>query len=176
MSIWMLTPPYPGTRSSKATHDLDDQIHSTHERPVKRRRIESSQNDGSSIKHPMEDSAAVDAPDQPDDIDTDLKDLHTQLIAHSQLDGPEFKSGAAPTEETTGQLNPEMARAISDIIDHSERFEQYCAMGAADEDALSGSKSLVFAKTGSRMKVESLPILDNLVSTNLCLRRNTGGN
>lgn len=99
-----------------------------------------------------------------DDVDNSLRDLGAQLEFHAQHDARSFENAPAPAE-SFGQLDPEMTRAISDIIDHSERFEQYCALGAAEDEGSATSKSLVFAKTGSRMKVESLPILDNLVST-----------
>ena len=83
---------------------------------------------------------------------------------HAQCDGPGLENGTG-SAESFGQLDPGMTKAISDIIDHSERFEQYCAIGAAGNEGSLGMKSLVFARTGSRMKVESLPILDNLVRT-----------
>jgi hypothetical protein len=164
----MLTVGSLGTRSTKTTHDLADQNHAPLDRAAKRRRTETLQNNDS-INPVHEASAGTDALNsskQPtsDNITPSLRGLQAQLKSHPQNDGPSFEDGAA-SAEAFGQLDPDMSKAISDIIDHSERFEQYCAMGAADDEASSGSKSLVFAKTGSRMKVESLPILDNLVRT-----------
>ncbi|KAL9110188.1 MAG: hypothetical protein Q9227_005249 [Pyrenula ochraceoflavens] len=51
---------------------------------------------------------------------------------------------------------------VDEIIDHSERLGLHYAINAADKPVETGPKGLVFVKTGSRMKVESLPILDNL--------------
>jgi hypothetical protein len=166
----MLTTRPIGTRSSKATHNLNDETHTPRDRAAKRRRTETSQLDGAAadLSHePLDPSAAPVASEQPtsDDANASLRELRAQLKVHSEHDGQHLESETA-SAETFGQLDPDMTKAISDIIDHSERFEQYCAMGAADdEEGLPGSKGLVFAKTGSRMKAESLPILDNLVRT-----------
>lgn len=60
-----------------------------------------------------------------------------------------------------------MTKAISDIIDHSERFEQYCAASAGNDVSLTEPKHVLFAQPGSRIRIESLSILDNLVSKSL---------
>ena len=52
---------------------------------------------------------------------------------------------------------------VDKIIDHSERVGLHYAINAADASPRAGPTGLVFVKTGSRMKIESLPILDNLV-------------
>jgi protein TBF1 len=156
------------TRSSKTIHQPQDQTSTPSDRAAKRRRTESSNRDASIVKLIHGDSLPVDTDgaDQqliPEDTNADLSELRSHLKAHVEQDGPSHENGLAPTE-TFGQLDPDMTKAISDIIDHSERFEQYCAMSVADDAVAVASKGLVFAKTGSRMKVESLPILDNLVS------------
>ncbi len=163
----MLTSRHSGTRPTKATHDLDDRTHPSPDRAAKRRRTETSRKDVSVVNPPNGKSLPVDSlgpfeQSASEDVDGSLRELRAQLNAHPEHDGARFENGAPPAE-TFGQLDPEMTKAISNIIDHSERFEQCCAMGAAEDERSSGSKSLVFAKTGSRMKVESLPILDNLV-------------
>lgn len=109
------------------------------------------------------------ATDQSAENNANLSELHEQLTAQAEDSGPSFENGTAATE-TSGQLDPDMTKATSDIIDHSERFEHYCAMSAADDVAATASKGLIFAKTASRMKIESLPILDNLVSTYFVIR------
>lgn len=165
----MLTTRDLATRSSKATHELEEQSHVSTDRAAKRRRTETSQNHAAVVNLPPEQSIPSDTPggyEEPstDDINASLRELRTQLQVHTQHDGARSENGTAPAE-TFSQLDPEMKKAISDIIDHSERFEQYCATDTADDDGSQGSRALVFAKTGSRMKVESLPILDNLVRT-----------
>jgi hypothetical protein len=157
-----------GTRSAKITDEVAERNHAPLDRAAKRRRTDTSQNNASIIDtiEASEGTDVVGSSQQPtsDDINTSLRELQAQLKAHPQHDGPSFEDGGA-SAEAFGQLDEDMSKAISDIIDHSERFEQYCAMGAAYDENSSGSKNLVFAKTGSRMKVESLPILDNLVGT-----------
>lgn len=75
-------------------------------------------------------------------------------------------NGAAPA----GNPDPahEMAAVISNIIDHSERVEEQCAMSQQPAETngqqASSNKGLVFVKANSHLKVQSLPILDNLVS------------
>ena len=88
-------------------------------------------------------------------------DLESSSNVRQNESTPE--KGIAITDTVT-QMGHEMATVISNIIDHSERVDQYCAMNAANETSQGSSKGLVFVKTGSRMKVESLPILDNLVN------------
>lgn len=60
-----------------------------------------------------------------------------------------------------GPYAPDPSIVMSDIIGHSERLDNHAAISEANPSA---SKGMVFVKSGSRMKVESLPILDNLVS------------
>ena len=163
----MLTAQHLATRSTKATHDLDGHTHTNPDRAAKRRRTETSYKDVTTVKSLYEESTLSDAlgPSQQhasDDLSSSVNELRAQLKAHPQHDGPGPEDGAG-SSETLDQLDADMTKTISDIIDHSDRFEQSCAMGAADNDGSSASKNMVFAKTGSRMKVESLPILDNLV-------------
>jgi hypothetical protein len=164
----LLTAFNPGTGLSKVTHYPDDQTYAPADRAAKRRRTETLNKDTSSAdapngELPSHPGGANELPAS-QKIDDSLRDLTAQSTAHSQQDGPSFENGAA-SADTFSQLDPDMTKAISDIIDHSERFEQYCAIGASDDAESPGSKGLVFAKTGSRMKVESLSILDNLVSS-----------
>ncbi len=164
----MLTAQHPVTRRTKAAYDHDGHVLTSPDRAAKRRRTEASYKDVPTVTSPHEKSIPPDAngPSQQhasDDIDSNLSELHAQLEAHPQHDGPGLENEAG-SAETFDQLDADMTKAISDIIDHSERFELQCTMGAADNGGSPASKNMVFAKTGSRMKVESLPILDNLVS------------
>ena len=161
------------TRSSKAPYQPDDQTSTTTDRAAKRRRTESSNKDASTVHLTYAESfpfgtAGADQQSIPAENNVNPSELREQLRTQAEDSGPLFENGTAPTE-TFGQLDPDMTKAISDIIDHSERFEQYCAMSAADDATATGSKGLIFAKTGSRMKVESLPILDNLVSVHFLI-------
>lgn len=163
----MLTDRHLGTNVNQTLHDLDGRRHASPDRAAKRRRTEASERDSTTLdplpgSFTASDTQAASEQISSDDIHPSLRELHAQLKVYADHDVPGSENGTAPAE-TFGQLDPNMTKAISDIIDHSERFEQYYALGAADDDGLLGSKGLILAKTGSRMKVESLPILDNLV-------------
>ncbi|KAL1998725.1 hypothetical protein VTN02DRAFT_5675 [Thermoascus thermophilus] len=66
-----------------------------------------------------------------------------------------------------------MAAVISNIIDHSERVEEQCALSQQPVETngqqASSNKGLVFVKANSHLKVQSLPILDNLSTQILSL-------
>jgi hypothetical protein len=89
-------------------------------------------------------------------------DGQTQMVSSAE-------DPAAP--ETNPELD-DMASVISSIMNHAERVEEQCAMGQqqlttatttpapADQPA---PKGLVYIKANSHLKIQSLPILDNLV-------------
>lgn len=82
-------------------------------------------------------------------------------IIHGHGDGS-TDSHAAPMENR----DPYVANFISDIMDHAERVEGQFALSQQLEDgtAQTSSKGLTFIKASSHLKIQSLPILDNLVS------------
>lgn len=56
---------------------------------------------------------------------------------------------------------------ISSIMNHAERVEEQCVLGQqqlAETSSASPPKGMVFVKANSHLKIQSLPILDNLVS------------
>lgn len=64
-----------------------------------------------------------------------------------------------------GTTDPEVA-VISNIIDRSERVEEQCAKDQQQSTEASGqpaSKGLTYVKASLHLKIQSLPILDNLV-------------
>jgi hypothetical protein len=74
------------------------------------------------------------------------------------------ESPVAP--EQTPNVGSDMATVISSILDHTERVEEHCDMGPQTLPDLSGQgapKGMVFVKANSHLKIQSLPILDNLV-------------
>lgn len=67
---------------------------------------------------------------------------------------------------STAELDPDMATVISNIMNHAERVEEQYFLGQqqlAESNDQSGQRGMVFVKANSHLKIQSLPILDNLV-------------
>jgi hypothetical protein len=82
--------------------------------------------------------------------------------------------GASPVQEQNTNIDSDVATVISNIMNHSERVEEQCAMGPQQLPDLSGQgapKGMVFVKANSHLKIQSLPILDNLVSSPIQAQR-----
>lgn len=80
------------------------------------------------------------------------------------------ESAVAP--EPNQDIDTDIATVISSIMNHAERVEEQCAIGQqqlADTSGQSAPKGMVFVKANSHLKIQSLPILDNLVSIGLKL-------
>ncbi|KAF4238517.1 hypothetical protein CNMCM6805_006365 [Aspergillus fumigatiaffinis] len=88
-------------------------------------------------------------------------------------------SAGDPAAPDTNPELDDMASVISSIMNHAERVEEQCAMGQqqlttatttpatpADQPA---PKGLVYVKANSHLKIQSLPILDNLSTQILSL-------
>lgn len=85
-----------------------------------------------------------------------------ESLQHSTHDTP---TGAANNHDTS-DLNPDVATIISEIMDHTERQEQTVAMGPQElppSNDFPGARGFAFLKANSHLKIQSLPILDNLV-------------
>ncbi|OJI96142.1 hypothetical protein ASPVEDRAFT_35486 [Aspergillus versicolor CBS 583.65] len=83
------------------------------------------------------------------------------------------QSGKSPvTQEQNANIDSDVATVISNIMNHSERVEEQVAMGPQQLPDLSGQgapKGMVFVKANSHLKIQSLPILDNLSTQILSL-------
>lgn len=74
----------------------------------------------------------------------------------------------ATTQNVGSNINPDVSSMISDIMDHTERQEETVALGPQEIPAsgdFPGARGFAFLKANSHLKIQSLPILDNLVST-----------
>ncbi|KAJ5165777.1 hypothetical protein N7492_006073 [Penicillium capsulatum] len=72
---------------------------------------------------------------------------------------------SVPPEDSNSNVNPDVASLISDIMDHTERQEQTVAMGPQEippSGDFPGARGYPFLKANSNLKIQSLPILDNL--------------
>lgn len=70
------------------------------------------------------------------------------------------------------EISSDMATVISDIMNHSGRVEEQYALGQQQLESGSGqstSTGLVYIKANSHLKIQSLPILDNLSTQILTL-------
>lgn len=77
------------------------------------------------------------------------------------------QSDPTVTENENSSVNPDVASIISEIMDHTERQEQTVAMGPQEVSPVGefpGARGFAFLKANSHLKIQSLPILDNLVS------------
>lgn len=79
---------------------------------------------------------------------------------------PDSSEGTVHGNSNTNNTNPDVASIISEIMDHTERQEQTVAMGPQEIPAsgdFPGARGYPFLKANSNLKIQSLPILDNLV-------------
>ena len=70
------------------------------------------------------------------------------------------------TQEHDPTMDPDMAQVISNIMDHAERVETQVAIGQqqlAENTDSDNPPKLMYVKANSHLKIQSLPILDNLV-------------
>lgn len=78
----------------------------------------------------------------------------------------EHSAEGSTGQESGTDIAADMATVISNIMNHSGRVEEQYALGRQQMEDSSGQTStgLVYVKANSHLKVQSLPILDNLVS------------
>ncbi|CAG8332024.1 unnamed protein product [Penicillium salamii] len=93
-----------------------------------------------------------------------------QPLQPESLDTP---VGVSSTQQGDAEINPDVATIISEIMDHTERQEQTVALGPQEIQPATdfpGSRGFAFLKANSHLKIQSLPILDNLVSETILMR------
>jgi hypothetical protein len=91
----------------------------------------------------------------------------TENTINEPLSNDTSATGVAPTQAGESEINPDVATIISEIMDHTERQEQTVAMGPQElppSNEFPGARGFAFLKANSHLKIQSLPILDNLVS------------
>lgn len=88
-------------------------------------------------------------------VDTLEPNDHTSL-AHAQFDG---------TSDDRTDINPDVNSIISEIMDHTERQEEVITFGPQvlePSGDFPGARGYMYLKANSHLKIQSLPILDNL--------------
>ncbi|KAJ5754825.1 hypothetical protein N7533_004368 [Penicillium manginii] len=81
--------------------------------------------------------------------------------------GDQSQSDPTLTQNDNSNINPDVASIISEIMDHTERQDQTVAMGTQELSPVGefpGARGFAFLKANSHLKIQSLPILDNLNS------------
>lgn len=82
-------------------------------------------------------------------------------------DQSEASAATATRQDASSSANPDVASLISEIMDHTERQEQTVSLGPQEvppSGDFPGARGYAFLKANSHLKIQSLPILDNLVS------------
>ncbi|KAE8149148.1 telomere repeat binding factor-domain-containing protein [Aspergillus avenaceus] len=97
----------------------------------------------------------------------DTVERHDDKPSHIEAPG---ESAVAP--EANQDIDTDIATVISSIMNHAERVEEQCAIGQqqlVESSGPSAPKGMVFVKANSHLKIQSLPILDNLSTQILSL-------
>ena len=157
----------------KPTHELEDEPDSPH--PNKKRRTDSGFGDNS----PDVKEEADIAPDDPieETLVAALNPPTVETVAEPIDDQPAESNTESNTEsnaekkssESTEAPDPEVAAVFGSIIDRAERLEEQYALDQlpAESNEQSSNKNVTFVKASLSLKIQSLPILDNLVRTHM---------
>lgn len=99
--------------------------------------------------------------------ESNANDLPPTNDNHENL-GSDLSATPAVVQDSTSTSNPDVNSMITDILDHTERQEETVAMGPQEippSGDFPGAKGYAFLnlKANSHLKIQSLPILDNLV-------------
>ncbi|KAL4890170.1 telomere repeat binding factor-domain-containing protein [Aspergillus ambiguus] len=171
------TSPIPkeeGNVSPKLSHPLEEDNLGSVSPPSKKRRLDSEPQDPPAP--PLQPAHGDQAPG--DRIEEELASALGSGVMDSveRQDEPQNQIETAAENTTTTEENqdidPEMASVISSIMNHAERVEEQCAIGqqqTADTSSQPAPKGMVFVKANSHLKIQSLPILDNLSTQILSL-------
>lgn len=154
----------------KPTHDLDDDPGSP--QPHKKRRTDSGFGDSPDVKEetdiapedPIEQTlvAALNPPTVEPAAEP-IDDQPTENITENNTES----SAENNSSESTEAPDPEVAAVFGNIIDRAERLEEQYALDQlpAESTEQSPNKNVTFVKASLSLKIQSLPILDNLVCT-----------
>lgn len=148
----------------KTAHELEDEHGSPY--PNKKRRTDSGFGDSPDVKQET-DIAPEDPIEQtlvaalvPPPVETVAEPIEEQPVESNTENNAE-KSSSEPAEAP----DPEVAAVYGSIIDRAERLEEQYALDQlpAESSEQSSNKSVTFVKASLSLKIQSLPILDNLV-------------
>ena len=160
------------------SHSLDDEEHGSPPAAKKRRTGDSSNGDISlpdgvilmadqhGPGHKIEEELASALGEGViDTVEQNVLDVN-QTLQQGTHNTHDASTGVATTQDGNSDLNHDVATIISEIMDHTERQEQTVAMGPQElppSNDFPGARGFAFLKANSHLKIQSLPILDNLV-------------
>ncbi|KAJ5705680.1 hypothetical protein N7455_004835 [Penicillium solitum] len=173
-------PPFPsdgGDIDQKVPHSLDDEEHGSPPAAKKRRTGDGPDGDislpdevilmadqhgpGHKIEEELASALGEGVIDTVEQTDHNVN----QTLQHGAHDTHVTSTGVTTTQDGNPDLNPDVATIISEIMDHTERQEQTVAMGPQElppSNDFPGARGFAFLKANSHLKIQSLPILDNL--------------
>lgn len=162
----------------KVSHSLDEDDGSLSPRAFKKRRTSGPDTfDASSF--PTKEENNITAGNQIEEelasaLDTGALEAGENLNGSHDQGENGTDNGAVPA----GNPDPaqDVAAVISNIIGHSERVEEQFAASQKEKQETNdagapASKGVVYLKANSHLKIQSLPILDNLVGRDATLPR-----
>ncbi|KAJ5120453.1 uncharacterized protein N7515_009841 [Penicillium bovifimosum] len=166
-------PPFPSEGNDldqKPSHPLEDQEHGSPPAAKKRRTGDGPDGDmmipdqvlmmtdQHGAGHKIEEELASALGEGVIDTVEQTEPTVTEALQHGAHD--------TPTEtHHNSELNSDMAKMISNIMDHTDRQERTVGLGTVEVPASNefpGAKGFAFLKAKSHLKIQSLPILDNL--------------
>ncbi|CAL5870961.1 uncharacterized protein PFLUO_LOCUS5203 [Penicillium psychrofluorescens] len=133
----------------KPARHLEDDDHGAAS-PAKKRRIDSGPDD--QLAH-LEHEAVTD------------HQAADNALAENGPGQLEASPGAAADQISGSTISPDVATILSEIMDHTERQEETVALGPQEIPSsgdFPGARGYAFLKANSHLKIQSLPILDNL--------------
>lgn len=165
------------TLDQKNSHSLEDDEHASPP-AAKRRRMGSGVEADDSIQSPLDANQNEPGRGIEEELTTALGEnvvdtiepTDNTLAGHDDTeasDPPATATAAATPQIGEPNINQDVSTLISDIMDHTERQEQTVSLGPQEippSGEFPGARGYAFLKANSHLKIQSLPILDNLVS------------
>lgn len=156
----------------KPSHPLEDDEHASPP-AAKKRRMDSAPDGDDSIASPLVTDHHGPGHKIEEELATALGENVVDTVeptdqsAQTGQEQPEASARTATPQNGGSSVNPDVASIISEIMDHTERQEQTVALGPQEippSGDFPGARGFAFLKANSHLKIQSLPILDNLVS------------
>lgn len=131
---------------------------------AKKRRTDSESHHGTATQSPFHDTDQQHGAGNK--IEEELATALGEGIADS-MHAPDDSSQPPLSNDTadTPDANSNAMNLVGDIMDHTERQEQTAATGSQEppvQTEFSGARGVTFLKANSHLKIQSLPILENL--------------
>ncbi|KAJ6134037.1 hypothetical protein N7523_000359 [Penicillium sp. IBT 18751x] len=147
----------------KPSHPLDDAEHGSPP-AAKKRRTDSGPDEDLSIQHFMSEEHGAGHKIEQELANALGESVVDTVESNDQSQGGHNQPGGSP-HDGGSNVNADVTSIISDIMDHTDRQENTVLMGPQEIPATNefpGARGYAFLKANSHLKIQSLPILDNL--------------